>query len=117
MISRNFLPVPGNCSVAGWGKVHDSQIELHRNILQSVQVPMRDLQECKSVIEKSQDPRDPNFMHVTDKMICAGTYGKDNCRVSLFFEKTHESYNLIIFFSKREILEDLWFVKLVLKNI
>ena len=102
--------------MAGWGKVHDSQIELHRNILQSVQVPMRDLEECKSVIEKSQDSRDPNFMHVTDKMICAGTYGKDNCRVSLFFEKRLET-SLKIFFSKREILEDFWFVKLVLKNI
>ena len=86
--------------MAGWGKVHDSQIELHRNILQSVQVPMRDLDECKSVIEKSQDPRDLNFMHVTDKMICAGTYGKDNCRVSLFVEKTHECYNLKIFSQK-----------------
>ena len=27
-------------------------------------------------------------MHVGDKMICAGTYGKDNCRVSLIFRKS-----------------------------
>ena len=90
MISRNISTVPGNCSTAGWGKVHDSQIELHRNILQSVQVPMKDLDECKSVIEKSQDPRESNFMRVSDKMVCAGTYGKDNCRVSLISNKSLE---------------------------
>ena len=62
---------------------------------------MRDLEECKSVIEKSQDSRDPNFMHVTDKMICAGTYGKDNCRVSLNFEKRLETKQFENIFLKK----------------